>query len=295
MANVLGTLLVELGVNVGSFADGMSKATYSAKSATREIGSSFAALGSTLTSIGSRFGEFGGIVGASLGAVGNSITKLVRDVGDLSGATGALKIGGIGFAAIGAGAATAGAALVGIAVHASEAADHLYHLSESTGVSARDLSGLSVVAKIGGVDIDTLAMGLERLDRNALMAAESPNLLTNGFRKLGIQVTDSNGHLKSTTELFSEVASRFSGMEDGATKTAIAMQLFGRSGAALIPVLDQGSEAIKYWIEYATKVGAVLDGSAAYGAHAFHEELTKLELISQGFQNTLDGRSIASD
>ncbi len=182
---------------------------------------------------------------------------------------------------------TAAAAVVGIAVHASEAAAHLYDLSKSTGVAVQDLSGLGVIGKLAGIDIETLAKGLERMDRTALVAAKSPNAVSNAYRQLGISVLDSTGHLKPTVELFGEVADKFSNMEDGATKTALAMQIFGRAGANLIPVLDKGSEAIKYWVGYATSVGAVMTDKAAAGAHAFQDELTKLNLIQTGVQNGL--------
>lgn len=287
MANVLGSLLIELGINSAAFVEGMSRATYQAKAGAQQIGASFSAIGGQIASVGAHFGEFGTIVGEAMATVGENVTKLVHHMGDLSGAAGAAKIGAIGLLALGAGAATAGAAIVGIAVHASEAAARLYQLSQSTGVAVKDLSGLGIVGQLVGLNIEVLAKGLERMDRSALMAAKSPNAANNAYRQLGISVLDVSGHLKPTTELFGEVADKFSHMEDSATKTALAMQMFGRAGAELIPILNKGSEALKYWMDYGAKVGAVLDEKAAAGAEAFHNELTKLELISTGVQNKL--------
>lgn len=287
MANILSSLLVELGINTAAFGDGMSKATYQAKQSAQQIGSALSSIGSMVESVGGKFGEFGNIVGQSLGKVGQTMSSLIRGMGSFSGATGALKLGAVGFGAIATGAVTAGAAVIGIAVHASESAAHLYELSQATGVGVKELSGLGVIGKLVGLDMDVLAKGLERMDRSMLMAAKAPNLPTNAYRQLGISVQDSAGHLKKATDIFAEVADKFSVMEDGATKTALAMQMFGRAGAELIPVLNKGGDAIKYWVDYGTRVGAVLDEKAAKGAEAFRNELTKLDLIQTGVQNKL--------
>lgn len=287
MANVLSTLLVELGINTAAFIDGVNKATYQAKAGAQQIGSALSSIGSSVARIGAQFGQFGAIVGASIGAVGSNISTLVRQAGNLSGIAGYLKLGTIGFTALGAGALTAGAAVIGIAVHASEAASKLFELSQSTGVAVKDLSGLNIIGQLVGISADSLARSLERMDRTALATAEGSGKATNAYRTLGISVKDANGKLRPTTELFGEIADKFSNMEDGATKTALAMQIFGRAGAEMIPVLNQGKEALQYWIDYGTRVGAVLNADAAAGAHAFHDELVKLELISQGVQNQL--------
>jgi lambda family phage tail tape measure protein len=287
MSNVLGSLFVELGINTAAFVDGLSKATYAAKAGVQQMGSAFASIGNQISALGANFGQFGSIVGASLATVGTNVTNMARHMGDLSGAAGALKIGGIGFIALAAGAVTAATAVIGIAEHASESAKRLYDLSQATGVSVSELSGLGIIAKLDGVDIETLAKGLERLSKTAFQAAVAPNAATNAYRTLGINVKDTQGNLKSTTEIFTEVADKFSKMEDGATKTALAMNIFGRAGANLIPVLNQGGEAAKYWIEFGTKVGAVLTEKAAAGADAFRERLDQLGIIATGVQNKL--------
>jgi hypothetical protein len=288
MANSLGALTVELGINMAVFSEGLNKATYQARAATQQIGASLRGIGGAVSEVFGEISQFGGILGSSLGSVGTAIGKLAKEAGNLSGGlAGPLKLGGIAFAGLAAGAATAGAAVIGIAVHASESAKKLHELAQSTGVSVEELSGLSVVGKITGVDIDSLAKGLEKMDKSALLAAKSPGAVSNGYRQLGISVTDANGKLKPTSEILKEVSDKFSVMQDGAAKTALAMQIFGRAGASLIPMLNKGGDSLKYWVDYATKVGAVLDEKSAAGAAAFREELDKLELISTGVQNKL--------
>ena len=59
------------------------------------------------------------------------------------------------------------------------------------------------------------------------------------FKALGISVKDNEGNLRSSEEVFLDVADKFSKMEDGAGKTTLAIKLFGKSGADLIPLLNQ--------------------------------------------------------
>jgi len=61
---------------------------------------------------------------------------------------------------------------------------------------------------------------------------------------LGISVKDASGKLRDSNAVMLEIANRFHDMPDGAAKTAIALGLFGKAGAEMIPMLDQGGDAI---------------------------------------------------
>ncbi len=64
------------------------------------------------------------------------------------------------------------------------------------------------------------------------------------FNALGVSVTDANGRLREGNAVFADLADRFSRMEDGSTKTALAIQIFGESGADLIPLLNAGADGL---------------------------------------------------
>ena len=59
MANVLGTLLVELGINTAAFVGGLDKATYQAKAGAQQIAAGLRGIGGVLSEVGSSFGQFG--------------------------------------------------------------------------------------------------------------------------------------------------------------------------------------------------------------------------------------------
>ena len=77
------------------------------------------------------------------------------------------------------------------------------------------------------------------------------------FKALGISVQDANKNLKSSDQVLLEVANAFSKFEDGTTKTALAIAIFGRAGADLIPLLNQGADGIRKMQEQAQRLGLV--------------------------------------
>lgn len=80
-----------------------------------------------------------------------------------------------------------------------------------------------------------------------------------------------------TTEIISKVAEEFSVMRDGANKTALAIALFGKSGADMIPLLNGGSAAIKAAGVELQKFGGVVTPEASKRAEDFNDNLTRLQ------------------
>ena len=145
------------------------------------------------------------------------------------------KIAAAGLA-MGAAVATGTVALIRSSL---DQADALGKLAQSAGTTAETLSVLTYAAKLSGVQTDQLGVGLVRLSKAAFAAQNGNVQLERIFGRLGVTVLDSNGHLKDSGELMEQLAVKFANTADGAGKTALATQLFGKSGAALIPFLDK--------------------------------------------------------
>ena len=142
----------------------------------------------------------------------------------------------------------AGASVYGIAnfIKGSlDAADSLSKLSQKVGISVEDLSEYKHIAEMSGASLEQFAKGIELLSRNMVDAAQGTGEAKEAFQLLGISVADSAGQMRSNKEVMLDVAERFSKMQDGATKTAMAMKLFGKSGAELIPTLNEGKEGLQ--------------------------------------------------
>lgn len=150
----------------------------------------------------------------------------------------------------------------------AEQTQELDRASQSLGMTTKQLHSLRFAAKMADMDAGTLSMGLRLLSRNAMNAAKGNQQAALGFYKAGVSITDASGHYKRSDQLLLDIADRFKAMPNGMEKTALAMQLFGRGGAQLIPMLNNGRAALKGWMEesekYRTNVPDALEKTEAF-------------------------------
>jgi len=137
------------------------------------------------------------------------------------------------------------AGLVGLVKGAIDAGDAMNDLSQRTGVSVDALAKFKKAAATSGTDIDNVAKSLGRLSKGMFEAATTgKGKAADALNALGISAKDAAGNIKSADAVTLEIADRFKAMPDGVTKTALAMALFGKSGAEMIPMLNMGGAAI---------------------------------------------------
>jgi Lambda phage tail tape-measure protein (Tape_meas_lam_C) len=287
MANILGSLQVELTANTAKFVGELGKAAVLAQQSAKNISREFSSLQRVASQTFSAFGSFAPQVSQlsfALSSISSAASSAMKEFGSTKTALGAI-------ASISAGTVAALGAValgtVGAAMHAAESAAKLDELSQSTGVSTKALSGLGFVAKQFGIDSEQMIRGLERMDKSALAAATSQAGAINAYTRLGVSVRDAGGQIRSTEGIFSDIAEKFASMPDGVTKTALAIEIFGRSGAALIPALDAGKAGIQEMLQQAQKLGLVISGETAEAAEKFEQTLGRLEARFTGISNKL--------
>lgn len=162
-------------------------------------------------------------------------------------------------------------------------ADETSKAAAKIGVTTEALSQLRYVAELGGVANAKFDASLVKLNRNLTEAAmNAESRAAKAFQALGVSTTDANGNLRATDAVLEDVADRFQGMQDGAAKTAIAVDLLGRSGADLIPTLNGGSKSIQDLRKEADAFGQTVNGNAAKAAEQFNDNLSRLQKIVSG-------------
>ena len=170
---------------------------------------------------------------------------------------------------------------------AVERASKLEEAMQKTGASAEFLSSISYAAKLASVEFDQLENGLIKLSK-AMDEASSDvkSGISYDFKRLGITVRDSNGDLKSTEEIFMQIADTVSQVPDGMRKAAVAQKIFGKSGADLIPLLNEGRAGLEKLKKEAENMGVQFSSQSAKDLAAFGDEMDKIGFLSQGFANT---------
>ena len=209
-------------------------------------------------------------------------TLAVKITGDNSGLDKSLKKSNSDIAAFAKKSALALTAAAGtFAVFAKkniDAFDRLAKLSVQAGVTTETLTSLGYAAELSGVSTDQLAMNLGRLSKGMLEAAQGTGEAKKAFDALGID----GGSVKNADEALMQIADRFQQMPDGAQKTALAMQLFGRSGMQMIPFLNQGRDGLEEMRAEAERFGIVLNTQTAKAAEEFNDNLTRIQSVGRG-------------
>ena len=136
------------------------------------------------------------------------------------------------------------AGLAGMVQNTIKAGDSMYDLSQRTGVAVESLAKFKKAAATSGTDIEGVSKSLVKLSKTMLEANAGSSTALKSFKALGIGLTNTNGSLKTADAVMLEVANRFKQMPDGVAKTALALRLFGKSGAEMIPMLNMGGDAI---------------------------------------------------
>jgi hypothetical protein len=123
------------------------------------------------------------------------------------------------------------------------------------GVGASDLMGMDKLFAKVGVEADAVNGILAKMGKNILTSHGAAETLAS----IGIAPKDIKD--KSLTDQFKMIADGINKLPKGAEQAAAAMTLFGKSGAALLPMLQRGSGGINEFIENQKRFGGVLSDS----------------------------------
>lgn len=124
--------------------------------------------------------------------------------------------------------------------------DQLEKMSQKTGLAVPVLDKLRQAANLGGTEFKTLSRALPTLAKNMQDAQDGMGTAKDAFDRLGLGVTNADGSLKSLDQMFFEISDKIKAMDDRTLAAANAAEIFGTGmGAKLIPIMNQGSEAIK--------------------------------------------------
>ena len=191
-------------------------------------------LGSLVVKLSAETSEFRADLGRTarlLDRHANDMKTSLQQVSSIARTTFAVAIG-----------ATSVAALRDFVSQTIEAAAALQGFSEQTGASAAALSGFAPVATISGTAMEAIGGNLAKLSKGLAGVDDETAGATKALQFLGIRAKEASGTLRDPAEVMNDVALKLAEFEDGAGKTAIAMELFGKSGATMLPFLKDLAE-----------------------------------------------------
>jgi hypothetical protein len=187
-------------------------------------------------------GPIGNVAGrlSGLASAGEGLSKVFGGGAGLSG--GLANIGAtvaglvnpftIGLAAVAAFGAGASAVASGL-LDLEDRVEKLGNTADKLGVSFEFIQTLEEAGNRSGVSIESVSSAFGKLQKTLAGADEESKAATEALGKLGISFTDLEN--LSPEEQIRLVGEQLQGIEDPAKRTAAAMQIFGKSGADLLP------------------------------------------------------------
>ena len=209
--------------------------------------------------------------GASLKRLGNSMQGVQGRVKNLR-----MAMSGLNKTFATLGVILSAGAFVRMVKGSIDAADAFGKLETQTGIAANTLQAYVNAGKLAGVEQATIEKGLKRLAQSMREADQGVATYKDAYDDLGISVRNTDGTLKTNQQVLGEISDRFSQMEDGVTKTAIAMEIFGRSGAQMVNLLNDGKASLE---EFNFEVSDNFAKNAEY----FNDQMTALGIKLKGF------------
>lgn len=168
-----------------------------------------------------------------------------------------------------------------------DSADALDEMAQRTGIAVESLSLLVPAAELSAVSTEKFEAGLKKLATGMLEAATGSEASAQNFDALGVAVQNQDGTLRDSEQVLLDLADRFQAMPDGAEKAALAVDIFGKAGAEMIPFLNQGREGIGALKQEATELGLQLSADTAAQAGNFNDALDKLKLAATSIGNQI--------
>jgi lambda family phage tail tape measure protein len=175
---------------------------------------------------------------------------------------------------------------------AADRMDKFDEMSERLSISAQTLQEFAYAGKMTGVELDTMSGAIKKLQVSMFEANTGNQESAAVYKALGVAITDVNGNLRKTPDVMGDLAEVFSNLESGATKNALAIRIFGKAGADLVPFLSAGRDGIKEMTDEAHKLGGVMNDEALKAAAQFNDNLDRLSTLSQAAANSMTSKMI---
>ena len=199
----------------------------------------------------------------------------------LASAQAKLRAFGAGVQAVGARFLALGGAMAAPIIAASKlfasTGDTLHKMAARTGVTTEALSELGFAAEQSGADLATVETGIKSMQKILLNAERGLTTATDSLSDLGLSLQDLKG--LSPDKQFKLIADRLAQIPDPSRRAAMAMQVLGRSGQALLPMMQAGARGINELQAQAQKLGLTISTADAERAAEFTDQMNILSRV----------------
>lgn len=180
-------------------------------------------------------------------------------------------------------ARTVGKGLLSMTQGLADSRNELADTATRTGLTIKTLAGLRLAAEGSGQQLGSLAGSLQQFPKRMADVARDTGEAKDAMKQLGIAVTDSSGHLRSADVVMKEVIAKLNEYGPGTEQAALATQVFGRSGGALMQALS-GAE-LEDFTKLAEEYGVSLAPKAIEESARWQRAVANLGLAFDGLKD----------
>ncbi len=166
-------------------------------------------------------------------------------------------------------------------------ADNLDKVAIQVGLSTAELQGFSHAAALGGVDAGAFANAMGQLQRKANDANEGLAEASDAFAQAGVSFRDDEGNLLSGADLLRNVADGLSNVENESVRTALSMELMGRSGRRMLPMFLEGAEGLDRMAGELDALGGGLSQDFIDRSVEINDNITRWKLALLSLRSTV--------
>lgn len=219
-----------------------------------------------------------------LNRVGDAFAKLKTSAKGVSDAVGGLKdkLGGA-FTRLGVAAGVIGGSIAGVGYLTAEFIDQgdaLADQAEGLNMSTKALQTWQFAAGTVGIESEKLGSILSKLQSKI---SEGSDGTKESFAALGVSYSKLK-KMKPEQQL-THITEAFARLPDTVNKTALANEIFGKSGYKLLPVLKAGAAGLKEVYDEAKATGYILSDDTNDAVNKADAAFNQFKLRLTGFKN----------
>ena len=158
-------------------------------------------------------------------------------------------------------------------------------VADRLGVAVESLQELRHAAEMSGIGVQNFDMAFRRFIRRSSEAARGTGAAKDAFKELGVSLTDNQKRMRSSEDIFNDVADAMGKIKDPANRLRLAFKMFDTDGAAMVKMFEGGSAGIKQFREQAQQLGIVLSEDAVRSSQRFNDSLSLISKTTEGFKN----------
>lgn len=172
-------------------------------------------------------------------------------------------------------------AIVGFGRQLIDQADQVGLIAQRLDVSTQALQEWQYAAKLSDIEAGELTASLQRLG-GGLAEAASGKGKADTFKKLGVDLKNTDGALKSSIQVFEEAGLAIGALQNPTEAAGFAQELFGKQYARLLPLFREGPEGLAALKQEFKDLGGGFSPEFIAQSQEFNDNLDRLTVGLKG-------------